>query len=206
MLLFNLSSLCTSIYLACDASLLSSANVSTKCAAADPYYPAIPQYTPSKFCNRLSESLSSSLVSTSHEPYIGEICQGIIRDVYIPPASTVNTTFAPWQPPYFLQRYIESTIRSIESSIPRYFSTECLLARRELVCSKHFLKPYQTSLNNHTIYLPSFPDRRICQNYFKQCSSSLISLLPSNNIPCDEKNYDYENLDLYPKGFQVRFA
>lgn len=140
----------------------------------------------SKSCNSVASSASLPLVAQATEPYIGTICKGLVSEILVPSSATVDKSFAPLQPPFVLQTIQEKILSVVESYIPRYLTKDCLQAQRAVMCSLFFLTPFpsnQLSFLFGTVYLPSFPNRNICQNYAKSCPV-LIAASPSAAINC----------------------
>lgn len=138
-------------------------------------------------------------MSLPHEPYIGNTCKDIIEEYYVPSSDIVDKNLAPLLPPYVLQTIQEMIITSIENVIPKFLTSSCLISQRKYMCSLMFMKPFRSdvllNIIGNEIYLPSYPQYDICNNYINDCNY-LISVVPILNMNCSTKvNGDY----LFPK-------
>jgi uncharacterized membrane protein len=156
-------------------------------------------------CNDLGYTQGKQLVASPAEPYIGKVCAGIIENYYVPAPATVNASLAPLLPPFVLQYAMESYLTGIEALIPKYMTSDCLLAQREIMCTLIFLQPYgNDALKEYfgTIYIPSLPERKICTNYYDQCSL-LINAAPSLAFDCNGTTAPGVETKLFPTGPQT---
>jgi hypothetical protein len=156
-------------------------------------------------CNDLGYTQGKQLVASPAEPYIGKVCAGIIENYYVPAPATVNASLAPLLPPFVLQYAMESYLTGIEALIPKYLTSDCLLAQREIMCTLIFLQPYGSdALKDYfgTIYIPALPERKICTNYYDQCSL-LINAAPSLAFDCNGTTAPGVETKLFPTGPQT---
>ena len=127
------------------------------------------------------------MVAEPYEPYIGTVCAGIVDEYYVPPSDTVDPAFAPLLPPYVLQTVNEYSIAGLETYIPKFLTSQCLTAQRKYICSLAFMKPFASSLLlpviGNEVYLPSYPEHRVCTAYVEECSY-LIGLVPALGMNC----------------------
>jgi hypothetical protein len=175
------------------------------CEGSDPYL-GVPYYDDdTSQCNSLATSFYWQIVGDQAEPYIGSVCAGVVDSYWVPPSAAISPLFAPLLPPYVLQTVTEQALTSIENMIPKYFYEDCLLSQRKVLCGSFFLKPEASDALAFlfgTIYLPSFPQRDVCESYQEQCSS-LISLAPALSLNCTQQSSD--GIDSYPETSQVSF-
>ena len=114
------------------------------------------------------------LVNSPYEPYVGETCAGVITEMLIPAAASLNASYAPWQPPGFLQSVVEARARVLAVDSTRmYFPPQCNLALRKVVCATLILKPHASGDASGAlrarfggdVYVPSFPHRQVSAAY-----------------------------------------
>ncbi|RYY70567.1 hypothetical protein EON63_22455 [archaeon] len=97
---------------------------------------------------------------------MGSVCSGVITDIFVPAAASLNASYAPWQPPGFLQSILESRAHDLAvASTPMYFSPQCNLALRKVVCGTLILKPHASGALKAwfggDVYVPSFPHQEV---------------------------------------------
>ena len=128
-----------------------------------------------------------SVVAEPFEPYIGSVCSGLVDEYYVPPSSTVDPMFAPLLPPYVLQSVNEYSISTLETYIPKFLTSKCLVAQRKYICSLAFMKPFASaelmSVLGNEVYLPAYPAHEICTSFVEECSY-LIGLAPALGMNC----------------------
>ena len=159
------------------------------CWASDPLETTVSLFDSSdntSTCNSLPSVQHQQIVSDAHEPYIGEICKGIVYDYYIPSPASVSSKLAPLLPPYVLQSIVEATVTTIEGFIPMYLETPCLHAQRKIMCALQFMPSSPNHLLDAVfgpVYLPSLPHRDLCTTYQSECAY-LIGLVPALSFNC----------------------
>jgi hypothetical protein len=147
-------------------------------------------------------------------------CAGITEDVWLPPGSIITQQFPnasnifAVNPPYVIQDFIESKLRSQFALLPVYLSSECHFALRKYFCGKTYLYPYRETLGgtlrsnglpdaltiphftnlgldaeeilNFEFFLPSYPVSQVCRDYETHCASFLYVVKQS----ITESSYD----------------
>ena len=114
----------------------------------------------------------------------------------------VNAKLPYLLPPFVLQAFSEATTAYVEGLIPRYLTSSCLTAQRDIMCSLSFMSPHAIDslfAIFGTVYLPEFPANEICNNYMDQCAG-LVALVPALGFNCSAKA---GTIDLFPKSNQV---
>jgi len=164
-----------------------------------PKYPyQYDQSNNNKYCTNVSSSFQ---IASTREPYIysnsNGACAGIITELYIPPPSSINSSFSPILPPYAIQTLIENQLSSYIENLPKWLGNECHFALRKYFCGSYMLKPQVkafssiissfgsssglirkklsalglnlTALNSFNFYLPSYPSQQVCEDYSSKC-------------------------------------
>jgi hypothetical protein len=139
-------------------------------------------------------------IATISEPYLypesGGACSGIVEDVHTPEMTRMLGQ-PPMRKPFLVQTIVENMLRGQFDDLPASLSTECQFATRKYFCSTWMLKPeaqnmsYVLQNNNvsgghvlgvgvnlttpsdYQLYLPSYPHRDICVQYFDKCGNYL---------------------------------
>jgi hypothetical protein len=147
-------------------------------------------------CNDLSSTSDVLTVGSSSEKYVGSWCAGVAANTYIPAATIVNATFAPFPPPFVLQTIMETEFGSLMGTLPFVFPGDCLTSQRKLMCSSVFMEPYPVedlASMFGIVYLPSFPAKPLCEEYESSCASTLLSMLPFLSMNCSAKTGSLES-------------
>ncbi len=71
-------------------------------------------------CNSLQDTKALAVVAGMKENYIGDVCSGIVNEVYIPPPQKISSNLAPMLPPYTVQSILESSVASASKTLPVY--------------------------------------------------------------------------------------
>lgn len=213
------SSVCTSVDSACMG-LLSFFGVSNNCSARYDYsYGRFPSLLPKRYDSSNNPSICNAMTSTAtlsdtKENYIGGpsgVCYGIVDKIYVPPASSLSSSFAVFQPPYVVQSLIERTLSEKLSVLPSYLSSECHLALKKYFCGSTFLYPHEINflktllssgisigafsglsianriaIQSYYFELPSYPSQDVCLDYQSKCSGFIAKANNSALVPsCD---------------------
>ncbi len=91
-----------------------------------------------EICNSLKDTKALAVVAGMKETYVGDVCSGVVNEVYIPPPQKVSSSLAPMLPPYTVQSILESSATSAFKSLPVYVTAECRKAATTLFCGKAF--------------------------------------------------------------------
>jgi hypothetical protein len=159
-------------------------------------------------------------------------CYGVVSKVYLPPAQLVNPLLAPMQSPFVVQTLIEQKLQSdLFSNLPVWLSRECEIALRKFFCGTSLMQPelqnigqvfqangipiaaakmslpmlgINKSFVDHSFYLPSYPHRKVCENYQTQCASfiqasGLAALIPN----CTKHVSSGSSILMYPEKGQT---
>ena len=127
-----------------------------------------------------------------------------MTEYYLPNPTLVNAKLPYLLPPFVLQAFSEAKTAYVEGLIPRYLTSSCLTAQRDIMCSLSFMSPHAIDslfAIFGTVYLPEFPANEICTNYMDQCSD-LVALVPALGFNCSAK-IGTTGIDLFPKSNQV---
>ena len=140
-------------------------------------------------CNGLASSIGKQLVADKTEPYVGEQCAGVTKELLVPSSSTLDPTgtLAPMLPPFVAQAMTEDGLKGVFSNIPRLLKSQCLTDLHKMLCSLKLMKPQPLSgLQAYfgTVYMPQFPERGLCESYKASCGF-LVSLVPALEFDCD---------------------
>lgn len=160
-------------------------------------------------CNMLNVSLS---IASTAEPYVGGsqgVCFGIVQETFVPSASLISSSFAPFQSPYLVQTLIEQELKQHLDLLPPWISSSCHLALKKYFCGSAFLRPQlirfqdiiddnyflgsvlQGSLSSSNYYqvrnfsfsLPSYPSQDICLEYESTCAEFIAISGLSSLVP-----------------------
>lgn len=187
--------LCTAVQTSCP--ILPSLGLQTACDMLDASGQAV--FDNSTSCHAFTGAAQQALVAEASEPYTGSTCAGITDHAY----TFAGNAMAPWLPPGVVQESIESALASSIAVLPRYFSDDCLLAHRKLLCASNFLTPSIASLSVGgfgEVVVPSYPHHSVCTAFTSTCSDSLLALLPALAVDC---NATLGGIQLYPHGEQA---
>lgn len=144
------------------------------------------------------------LVAEPNEPYVGKVCKDVITEFYTASPKALDASLAPLLPPFVLQNLVEGMLSSIEAEIPRYLTSSCLVAQREIMCALTMMEPYaldQLHAVFGTVYLPKYPARNLCERYMDSCSA-LIGVMPQLALNCSQ--HISPGVSLFPTKPQVR--
>ena len=124
-------------------------------------------------------------------------CYGVTTSIYVPPSQLYNPLYAPLLPPYVVQQSIEDSLNTLFSTLPVYLSSDCYVAIKKYYCGSSFLAPYTVAINqilrgngvnsfviesllakglltkellNYYFAIPSYPYRKVCEEYAYKCS------------------------------------
>jgi hypothetical protein len=154
------------------------------------------------------------------------VCSGIIDAVHTPEMTRMLGQ-PPMQKPFAAQTVVENILRGIFAALSTSRSSECQFSTRKYFCSAWMLKPeaqnmsYVFEHNNisdgqllgarvnmatqqdNQVYLPSYPHRDICFQYFDECGDYLRVFDKASYQP-ERCNQVLENgVESFPTGSQV---
>jgi len=159
-------------------------------------------------CNVMDSVFS---VQATKEPYLQAnnpegFCYGMVKELFVPPASVLSSSLAPMQPPYVVQTLIEKQLKQAASALPVYLSRDCKIAIKKYFCGSAMFAPskqivsvaltqsgygayvgyFPSSLTDYSFYLPSYPHQDVCVEYATACQqfiaiANMDSLTPNCN-------------------------
>jgi len=185
--------------------------------AAFPTLPLPFQYDSSNDIHKCNAMEADVLIAGAKEPYLkandpSGACYGITTELFVPPANSLSSAFAPMQGPYVVQSILENQLLSSFKSLPVFLSSECHLAIRKYFCSSYMLSPseqniakaFESSVTDallslllasgelnpalltYSFYLPSYPHQFVCQEYASACADFIaLSNTPQLIARCD---------------------
>ena len=205
---------------------------------AAPIYEAFPtlplpfKYDASNDIHKCNSMEADVLVASSNEMYLkaddpSGACYGITTELYVPPANSLSSAFAPMQGPYVVQSMLEMQLSSSLNNLPVFLSSECHLAIKKYFCSSYMLSPSQQSIAkafetslpeallstlfasgelhadffSYSATLPSYPHHAVCQEYASACADFItLSKVPQLMAQCD---IVIDNIQRYPSANQT---
>mmetsp|Transcript_5345 Transcript_5345/g.7387 ORF Transcript_5345/g.7387 Transcript_5345/m.7387 type:complete len:942 (+) Transcript_5345:12-2837(+) len=138
----------------------------------------------------------SVAIAPPSEPYLFKtngVCKGLYEEVYTSPGSVINSTYATLQEPFVIQRLIEKKLEKAWKTVPTWLSPSCMAATRQFFCANGYSKAQKKfvyevlqenkvlpqiiglaklqnpSLYYDSVYVPSFANYSVCQNFVREC-------------------------------------
>ena len=173
--------------------------------SAFPWLPLPFKYDSSNNFQVCNPMLANVTVAGTKEIYLkandpSGACYGITKELFIPPANSLNSALAPMQGPYLVQAMLERQLSSNFNSFPVSMSATCHSAIKKYFCSSFMLAPSAQSLAkalqnslppamlsgllssgvaspealSYIFYLPSYPHQSICQEYASACADFIV--------------------------------
>lgn len=153
----------------------------------------------------LIEAINRSQYNATSEVYLQRnnplgACFGVVDyEIFIPSGDDL-------QQPFTVQDMFENQLQYAFEKIPKWLDATCYIALKTYMCSSVLKPSVHVIIENETVFVPSYPYRSICENYYTTCHAffskgdlSRLRNISELLIPqCDAKvncveQYPYDN-------------